>query len=53
MFSLMGIVMKFILKGNKPQTKKPSISELSSQLQQLRTQIAVKSRRAASGFKPR
>ena len=52
MFSVMGIVMKFVLKGNKPQTKKPSISELSSQLQQLKTQIAVKSARASS-FKPK
>jgi hypothetical protein len=52
MFSMFGIVMKFILKGNKPQTAKPSISALSAELGQLKEKYAVQSARAAN-FRPK
>lgn len=48
MFSIFGIVMKFILKGNKPKMKNVSISELKSELGALKTQISIKSARAAN-----
>jgi hypothetical protein len=47
-FSMFGIVMKFILKGNKPKSKSVSISELKSELSALRSQVSIKTARAAN-----
>jgi hypothetical protein len=51
MFSIFGIVLKYVLKGSKPNVK-PSISALKSELNALTNKLAIKSARAAASFKP-
>jgi hypothetical protein len=50
MFSIFGIVLKYVLKGSKPNVK-PSISALKSELSALSNKLAIKTARAAASFK--
>lgn len=48
LLSIFGLIMKIILKGNKPNSKPPSISSLKATLDTLKAKLAAKSARAAS-----